>query len=127
MTGKEQLLAVTAGVHFVEIDGSGVEQGRTYTDKKDGLTKPLRGRQTAFLWQGSRYPIEITVDIPDGQGPHRPGLYVMTGAMFEAGKFGRLEFKGTRGCSLVSVTEASRALADLAASEEGAPKLKAAS
>lgn len=119
MTGKEQLLAVTAGVHFVEIDGTGVEQGRTYIDKKDGLTKPLRGRQTGFLWQGARYPIEVSVDIPDGKGPYRPGLYVFAGAMFGAGKFGRLEYIGTRNVELIPVADAARALADLEASHSG--------
>ena len=127
MTGKEQLTAVVAGLHFVEIDGSGIEQGRTYTEKGTGLTKPLRGRQTGFLWQGSRYPLQISVDIPDGKGPYRPGLYVFSGSMFEAGKFGRLEYKGTRDCELLPVEDAAKAFADLAASEGKQPNLKAAS
>lgn len=126
MTGKEQLAAVTAGICFVEIDGTGVEQGRTYTEKGTGLTKPLRGRQTGFVWQGGRYPIEVSIDIPDGKGPYRPGLYMFAGPMFEAGKFGRIEFKGLRSVELIELATAAELLGQLAKSEE-APKLKAAS
>lgn len=123
MTGKEQLIAVTAGLHFVEIDGSGVEQGRTYVEKGTGLTKPLRGRQTGFLWQGDRYPVQIAIDIPDGKGPYRPGLYLMSGGIFEAGKFSRVEFRGMRDCQLVPLADAVDALGTLLKSEMGeAPK-----
>ena len=118
MTGKEQLLAVTAGVHFVEVDGKGVEQGRTYTEKSTGLTKPMQGRQDGYLWQGDAYPIKISVNIPDGRGPYAPGLYVLTGPMFESGKFSRLEFKGARDSGLIPVADAAKALADLAASDQ---------
>lgn len=129
MTGKEQLIAVTAGLHFVEIDGSGVEQGRTYTEKATGLTKPLQGRQTGFLWQGDRYPVQIAVNIPDGKPPYRPGLYVMSGGIFEAGKFNRVEFRGTREMQLIPLPDAIDALKELQASEDAstAPaKIKAA-
>lgn len=126
MTGKETLAAVTAGIAFVEIDGSGIEQGRTYTDKKDGLTKPLRGRQTGYLWQGGRYPVEISIDIPDGKGPYRPGLYMFAGPMFEAGKFGRVEFKGLRAVELIDLATAAGLLTELAKTEEKQPTVKAA-
>lgn len=126
MTGKETLAAVTAGIAFVEIDGSGIEQGRTYTDKKDGLTKPLRGRQTGYLWQGGRYPVEISIDIPDGKGPYRPGLYMFAGPMFEAGKFGRVEFKGLRSVELIDLATAAGLLTELAKTEEKQPTVKAA-
>lgn len=110
-------LATASAMLIVEIDGSGIEQGRTYTDKKDGLTKPLRGRQNGFLWQGGKYPITISIDIPDGKPPYAPGSYVLCGSLFEAGKFGRMEFKGTRDLTLISVAMAAEALAAVAAEE----------
>jgi Helix-destabilising protein len=119
MSPTEQLLATAAGVHYVEIDGTGIEQGRTYTDKKDGLVKPLTGRQNGYLWQGDRYPIQISVDIPQGAGPYRPGLYVITGPMFAAGEYGRVNYKGMRNASLISVADAAQALAALALEETG--------
>jgi hypothetical protein len=114
------------GLLIVEVDGSGVEQGRTYKDKNDGTTKPLQGRQTGFLWQGDAYPTKISVDIPDGKGPYRPGLYLFSGEMFEGGKYGRLEFRGTRGTQLVPLEEAAKALTELAASEKKQPAVQAA-
>jgi hypothetical protein len=119
MSTSNETLAATAGVHFVEIDGTGIEQGRTYTDKKDGLTKPLNGKQNGYIWQGDRYPIAIAVDIPTGAGPYKPGLYVMTGPIFAAGEYGRLQFKGTRNSALISVADAAKALAELARSDTG--------
>ena len=126
MTGKEQLAAVTSGLHFVEIDGTGVEAPRTFTDKQTGMQKPLPGRQTAFLWQGSRYPIQISVDYTNERGPHRPGLYLLSGAMFEAGKFGRVEFRGTRDLELIPLADALVALSGLHESDQPVKSVKAA-
>lgn len=102
--------ATALALHIVEIDGSGIEQGRTYTDKKDGLTKPLQGRQTGYLNTGDRYPLKISVDIPNGAAPYRPGLYLLSGSIFESGKYDRLEFKGGRDLRLVPLDLAIDAL-----------------
>lgn len=117
MTGKQQLEAASAGICYVEIDGSGIEQGRHYTDKASGLQKPLPGKQTGYIWQGGRYPIEVSIDIPEGQGPYRPGLYLFAGPMFESGKYGRVEFKGLRQCHLVEMSIAADLFGVLAKSE----------
>lgn len=116
--------AVALALHFVEIDGSGIEQGRTYKDKETGLTKPLRGVQNAFLNTGDRYPLKISVDIPEGSAPYRPGLYLLAGAIFAAGKFGRLEFVGARNMSLVPLDMAISALT-AAQADAAPPKPKA--
>lgn len=124
MTGKEQLLAAAAGLHFVEIDGTGIEQGRTYKEKDasgnpTGLTKPLPGSQNGYLWQGDAYPIKVSINIPDGKAPYAPGLYAMTGAVFEAGKYSRLTFKGDRAMVLIPIADAALAFAQLVESETG--------
>ena len=117
--------ATDLGLIVVEVDGTGIEQGRTYTDKNSGLTKPLPGRQTAYIWQGGKYPTEISIDIPDGKGPYRPGMYLLAGAVFESGKFGRLEFKGGRELRLVEVGEAVEALNLSIREDNAASNLKA--
>ena len=119
MTGREQLAAAMLGLHIIEIDGSGIDQGRTYVDKKTQATKPLPGRQTGYLSQGDRYPIKISVDILDGNVPYRPGLYLMSGALFGTGDFERVTFKGTRNLVLIELADAARALAELVAAETG--------
>ena len=119
-------LATALALITVEIDGSGIEQGRTFKDKDTGMTKPLPGRQNAFLWSGAKYPITIQVDIPDGRPPYRPGTYLMAGAIFESGKFGRLEFKGGRNLELVPLAEAIEALSVVAAEEAPAKPVKVA-
>jgi len=121
MSGKAQLDAASAGICYVEIDGTGIEQGRHYTDKASGLQKPLPGKQTGYIWQGGRYPITISVDIPEGKGPYRPGLYLFSGPMFESGKYGRVEFKGLRECQLVEMSIAADVLDALAKAESATP------
>lgn len=100
-----QSLSAATGLIFVEIDGSGVEQGRTYTDKATGAVKPLPGRQTGYIWQGGKYPIEVSIDVPEGKGPYRPGMYLLGGPIFQSGDYGRVGFKGTRELALVSLEE----------------------
>jgi len=97
-----QEIASSLGLILVEIDGSGIEQGRSYTDKATGAVKPLPGRQTAYIWQGGRYPIEVSVDVPDKTGPYRPGFYFLGGPLFQSGEYGRVGFKGTRELVLVA-------------------------
>lgn len=123
---KEQL-ASALGLHVVEIDGSGIEQGRTYQEKGTGLTKPLRDRQSGWLWQGAKFPTKISVDIPEGKQPYPNGSYLMSGEMFGSGDFDRLTFNGTRHMTLIPVGEAASALKAVADEEAAAPKLKAAS
>ncbi|MBV7267566.1 G5P family DNA-binding protein [Erythrobacter ani] len=119
--------AKQAGLVLVEIDGSGVEQARTYTDKLTGQVKPLPGRQTGFIWQGGKYPVEVGVDFPTEKGPYAPGMYFLGGPIFSAGDYGRVQFKGTRELNLVDADEVLDRLT-LAASAKGAagPKEKAA-
>lgn len=100
-----QELSAATGLVLVEIDGSGVEQGRTYTDKATGAQKPLPGRQTGYVWQGGRYPVEVAIDIPEGKGPYAPGFYFFGGTIFQSGDYGRLTFKGSREVKLVQVDE----------------------
>lgn len=118
-------LANAAALITVEIDGTGIEVGKTYTEKATGLTKPLGGRQTGFIWQGSRYPLQVSIPIPDGKPPYRPGTYVLSGALFESGKFQRIEFKGTRDLQLIPVADAAAALTAIA-KEEAPASVKAA-
>jgi hypothetical protein len=115
----KETLATAMALILVEIDGSGIEQGRTYTDKTTGTTKPLRGRQNGFVWQGARYPLQVSIDIPEGKSPYRPGTYLMSGALFESGKFGRIEFRGTRDMQLIPLSEAVPALAAALQEETG--------
>lgn len=96
--------AAKAGIILIEIDGSGISQGRTYTDKTTGQTKPLSDSQTAFIWQGSKYPVEVSIDIPSGKPPYRPGFYFIGGPLFGSGDYGRVTFKGTRELELVDVS-----------------------
>lgn len=96
-----QELASKLGIILVEVDGSGIKTGRTYTDKVSGAVKPLSDSQTAFLWQGSKYPVEVSIDIPQGQAPYRPGFYFLGGPIFAAGDYGRANFKGFRELALV--------------------------
>lgn len=100
-----QEISTATGLVLVEIDGTGIEQGKTYQDKATGATKPLPGRQTAFVWQGGRYPAEVSIEIPEGKPPYRPGFYFLGGAIFAAGDYGRINFKGSRAMVLVSVDE----------------------
>lgn len=100
-----QDLSSALGLVLVEIDGSGIEQGRSYTDKATGAQKPLPGRQTAYFWQGGKYPAEVSLDYPDAHGPYRPGFYFLGGPVFAGGDYGRLNFKGGRELRLVSVDE----------------------
>lgn len=109
---------VAAGIVTVEVTDDPIEPGRTYTDKATGMQKPLPARQTAFVWTGKRYPVEMKLDVPN-TGPYRPGLYLIAGDVFAAGKYGRVEFND-RGLQLVSVTDA------IVAFGGEAPKLKAA-
>ncbi len=106
-----QELSAATGLVLVEIDGSGVEQGRTYTDKTTGGQKPLPGRQTGYIWQGGRYPVEVSIDIPDGKGPYAPGFYFFGGTIFQGGDYGRLNFKGSRELKLVAADEVADRLA----------------
>lgn len=115
-------LATALGLIMFEIDGTGIEQGRTYTDKTSGIQKPLPGRQTAFVWQGSKYPLKCQVDIPEGRPPYAPGSYLASGELFAGGEYDRLSFKGTRNLYLIPVAEAAAALADVAAEEAPTPK-----
>jgi len=103
---------------LVEIDGTGIEQGRTYTDKKSGLLKPLPGNQTGYIWGGGRYPVKISVEIPEGQGPYRPGNYLLGGEVFEAGDFGRPKFNG-RKMILIDANDAAKALCEMIEKENG--------
>lgn len=115
-----QDLATKAGIILVEIDGSGIKPSRTYTDKASGQQRPLPGTQTAFIWQGSKYPVEVAIDYEDSSGPYRPGFYFLGGPIFAAGDYGRTNFRGFRELVLaeVSVVLDSIAVAD--------PKSKAA-
>lgn len=99
-----QQAASSLGVIVVEIDGSGIEQGRTYTDKTTGAVKPLPGKQTGFIWQGGKYPVEVAIDIPNGSSPYRPGFYFLGGPIFSAGDYGRVQFKGMRELALVDAS-----------------------
>ena len=121
-----QEMAAALALITVEVDGSGIEQGRTYTDKNTGLTKPLPGRQSAFIWMGKRYPISVSIDIPEGKPPYRPGTYLMAGSLFESGKFGRLEFTGGRNLELVPLDQAIEALGYIAKNEAPNKPVKAA-
>lgn len=96
--------AAKAGIIVVEVDGSGIKQGRTYTDKNTGATKPLPDQQTGFIWQGSKYPVEVSLDVPEGKAPYRPGFYFLGGPIFGAGDYGRVNFKGMRELDLVDVS-----------------------
>lgn len=117
---KENLKNALALV-LVEIDGEGIVQNRTFTDKSNGMTKRLPDQQDGYVWQGARYPTKITINVPEGQPPYRPGMYLLGGEIFESGKYGRLEFRGDRGLSLISVADASDALAELATEETKKP------
>lgn len=110
-----QELSAATGLLLLEIDGSGVDQGKTYTDKSTGQVKPLPGRQTAYLWQGGKYPVEVAIEFPEGKPPYRPGWYVLGGSIFAAGDYGRVNFKGTRSLQLVAVDEVLDRLAVAAA------------
>ena len=99
-----QQLSSSLGLVLVEIDGSGIKPGRTYTDKTTGQQRPLPGQQTAYFWQGGKYPTEVALDVPD-VGPYRPGWYFLGGSVFASGDYSRLNFKGGRELSLVSVDE----------------------
>lgn len=100
-----QEISAATGLVLVEIDGAGIEQGKTYTDKATGAVKPLPGRQTAYVWQGGRYPAEVSIEIPEGKPPYRPGFYFLGGALFAAGDYGRINFKGSRALQLVASDE----------------------
>ena len=112
-------LATALALHLVEIDGTGIEQGRTYTEKSTGLQKPLPGRQTAYVWQGAKYPLEISVDIPAGKAPYAPGTYLMSGRIYEAGEYGRLQWRGPRDLYLIDLSTAVEALAAIVKEESG--------
>lgn len=114
------------GLIFVEIDGTGVDQGRTYKDATTGLTKPLPGKQTAFIHCGKRYPLEVAMPFPDGSPPYRPGLYLLAGAVFESGKYGRIEFIGDRSLELVPVSIAVDFLTSTLDKADKPPVVKAA-
>ena len=100
-----QEISAATGLVLVEIDGTGVEHGRTYTDKATGAQKPLPGRQTAYIWQGGKYPVEVSLDYPDSAGAYRPGFYFLGGAVFASGDYGRVNWKGSRELKLVSADE----------------------
>jgi len=104
---------------LVEIDGSGISQGRTYKDKETGNTKPLGDTQTGYLWMGGRYPVQVAIDIPKGAAPYAPGTYVPAGPLFQAGKFGRWEFVGTRELMLIPLDAAIRAMIEIHKEETG--------
>lgn len=121
-----QANVAASGLILVEIDGSGIVEGRTYTDKQTNVQKPLPGQQAAFIWQGDRYPIRVSIDIPTGRGPYRPGAYMMGGGVFEPGKYGRLEFKGARELTLVPLDEAVTMLTGMATAADPPAKPKVA-
>lgn len=87
---------VALGLVVVEISDEPVEPGRTFTDKTTGMQKPLPARQTGWLWSGKRHPIEVKLDVDDKAGPYRPGIYLLGGDIFNAAKFGRVEFNDRR-------------------------------
>lgn len=97
-------LSASTGLVLVEIDGSGIEPGRTYTDKTTGQQRPLPGKQTGYIWQGGKYPVEVSLDVPDA-GPYRPGFYFVGGPIFSSGDYQRLQFKGGRDLKLIAVDE----------------------
>ena len=94
-------LAKDAGLVMVEVDGSNIQQGRTFTDRNTGQTKPLPGTQAAYIWQGGKYPVEVAVEFNDQNGPYKPGWYFLGGAVFASGDYGRINFKGTRELNLI--------------------------
>jgi hypothetical protein len=96
-----QELAQKTGMVLVEIDGSGVKAGRMYADKVTGAQRPIPGSQTAYIWQGGKYPVEISIDVDDAKGPLRPGFYFLGGAIFASGDYGRVRLKGFRDLRLV--------------------------
>lgn len=119
-------LATALALCLVEIDGSGIDQGRTYKDKETGTTKPLPGQQTGYIWQGGKYPLKVSIPIPEGKPAYRPGSYLMSGEMFASGQYDRIEFKGTRNMQLISVADAAQALAEIASEESNVKPVKAA-
>lgn len=77
----------------IEIESSAVEErsGTIKNGDRKGEAWRIRS-QTGWLYNGSKYPVEISIPLRDDQGAYGPGDYTIAPESFESGEFHRLQF-----------------------------------
>ncbi|WP_345854867.1 single-stranded DNA-binding protein [Shewanella algae] len=65
-------------------------QSRTFPAKDD---KPAVTRhfQIGWMWNGSRFPVQVQIPLEDGQPPYAPGDYSIHVSNFRANRFQKIE------------------------------------
>lgn len=111
-----------AAAIYVEVSNEPLIQGKPYTDKNTGMTRPAISKQNCYLHTGARYPVPFKLAVQPETGPLRPGFYLIGGTeAFKPGEYDGLKF-WDRGVLLVPVADALAALRSLSS----APGEKAA-
>lgn len=78
-----------SSVAVIEIANEPMIEGRPFTDKATGNTRPAINRQNAYLHSGNAYPIPFKIKVEDRDGPRRPGFYLLGGGeAFRIGQYG---------------------------------------
>lgn len=86
----------------IEIEHDDIDT-RTITSKTTSKVYEIREQTGWFKMEGSKYPKEITFEVPRGETPYAVGFYQLTSRNITVNRFGKLEM--ARALRLEKVTD----------------------